>query len=120
MSSKYFLLFLVVIPVILMASRSRDGSKDQEVLAHMTVGERLAYYGMAAAVGLSIPLAGLGIAWLIRLVMPSRSALESLIFASIVLLPALLIAGVWCKEPMTTELGWIVPRAAVTRALSAA
>jgi hypothetical protein len=94
-----YIVFLLIL-MTAMASRSRDGGKDKEVLAHMKPSERLTFYGMASAVGLSIPLTALGIAWLIRLAMPGRSALGSLNFALIVLFPVLLIAGVWCRKPI--------------------
>ncbi len=70
-----------------------------EVFRHMTIREKLSYFKLPVAVGLLIPLIGVGVGLIIHLAMPARSALACLIISGIVFLPVLLVIVGLYKEP---------------------
>ena len=92
----------MLIPLVIVAAgiamACRSGT--HEVFRHMTLRERLTYFKLPVAVGMSIPLLGVGVSSIIHLAMPELSALACLTISGIVLLPVLLGVVVLCKEPV--------------------
>ena len=92
----------ILIPLVVLAAciaMAYSGGKH-EVFRHMTIREKLSYFKLPVAVGLSIPLIGVGVGSIIHLAMPGRTALACLIISFMVLLPVLLVVVGLCKEPV--------------------
>lgn len=97
----YYWFLIIILPLIVaMTSPGRSTGTMHDILVHMSAREKLAFYGLAAGVGMAIALLALGIAGLLFLALPRSSALLSLNVAGILLLPFLILAFVYLRKPV--------------------